>query len=336
MRPITEAAAGRAGRGAIALVGAMLLAASCGSDDTRHDAAPGGTSSSTGATTTEPEMTTTEPTAPGRPYEVLVGTKTLVDPSRPTDDPMDVLDAPARTLVTAIYTPDGDGPFPLVVLAHGKDGNPDRLSGLATGWAEAGYVVAVPAFPLTNDTIDGGARIPDYVNQPGDVSFVIDEMLRLSDEDGNEISGKVDAGRIGVAGHSLGAGTVYGVVFNSCCRDPRVGAVVLMAALRFPFDGEFSLTGTPALWIHGDSDESLPHDDSAEAYSLATPPKFLVTLVGGIHSPPFEDDADPHDAVVSSVTLDFWDAYLGDDSEAPGRLTRDGDVPGLATVDAEP
>jgi len=259
----------------------------------------------------------------------------LIDDSRSTEDPLGVLDSPNRALETDVYLPDVAGAASLIVLAHGLNGNPGKLSDLATAWAAAGYVVAAPLFPLTSDLIEGGPRIPDYVNQPGDVSFVISEMLRLSDEGGSPLFGRVNADSVGVTGLSLGAGTTYGVAFNSCCIDDRIDAVILMSGYRFPLDGDYHLEGVPALWVHGDADSSLPYSDSVEAYESAAPPKILVTLVGGSHSDPFENVADPHDAVVAAVTIDFWDAYLGGDSDAVNRLIAHGDVAGLATVAAE-
>ena len=289
-----------------------------------------GAASASSPSSTEDGLSRTD-----RPYGIRRLTETFVDASRPTDDPLDVLDAPSRSLKTDVYLPDAAGPLPLIVLAHGLNGNPGRLSELATGWSEAGYVVAAPLFPLTNDLIEGEPRIPDYVNQPGDVSFVIDEMLRLSGSASGPLSRRVDAERVGVAGLSLGAATAYAVAFNSCCLDLRVDAVVLMSGYRFPFDGEYQLGGVPALWVHGDSDARLPYGDSVEAYAQAAAPKVLVTLLDGSHSDPFENVPDPHDDVVAAVTLDFWDAHLGGDPDALGRLIAHGDIPGIATVDAE-
>ncbi len=288
------------------------------------------------ATATVPSAQTTAMTRADRPFAVQKKAVTLVDTSRPTDDPIDLLDSPHRSLATDVYLPESTEAHPLIVLAHGRNGNPAGLSNLATTWASAGYVVAVPLFPLTHDVAPSASRIADYVNQPGDVSFVIDDLVRRSGLGAGGFSGRIDSERVGAAGISLGAATTYAVTFNSCCRDERIGAALLMAGYRFPFDGEYDLDGTPTLWIHGDADLSLPYTDSVEAYSLAAPPKILVTLLDGMHSEPFENDPDPHDDVVSSVTLDFWDAYLLGDDAAAERLAADGDVPGLATVDHEP
>ena len=68
---------------------------------------------------------------------------------------------------------------------------------------------------------------------------------------GSPLYHHVDAQHIGLAGHSLGGATAYGVGFNSCCRDPRVEAVIAMDAIKLPFGKHrFSFTGKPLLLIH--------------------------------------------------------------------------------------
>src|SRR5262245_48510980 len=58
----------------------------------------------------------------------------------------------SRTLVTRIAYPSPlQGKHPLIVFAHGLGGNPARHTDLMTAWAKAGYIVAAPAFPRTND-----------------------------------------------------------------------------------------------------------------------------------------------------------------------------------------
>jgi predicted dienelactone hydrolase len=85
------------------------------------------------------------------PLAVRHVTMTFVDHTRKTVDPGGTRSAPTRTLVTQVYVPRGRGRFPLVVMAHGNAGDPGKLSELLTAWAQAGYVVAAPTFPLTND-----------------------------------------------------------------------------------------------------------------------------------------------------------------------------------------
>lgn len=299
----------------VALV--VLGAVACGDGDGDGGSSPAEASDGTGPTT----------------FDVGEVTERFVDTSRPTVSGDGTQLAPDRTLVTVIRYPEGDGPFPLVVLAHGNDGHPRKFVRLSTAWAEAGFVVALPTFPLTNDEAPGPSVTSDYVNQPADVSFVIDQVIALSQAGDGPLAGLVDASRIGVGGLSLGAATTYGVTFNSCCRDERIDAALIMAGNLFPFgSGTYDLSGTPLLVMHGDEDPALPIEGDEEAYAMAAPPKIFVTILGGLHAEPFEDAVDPADDMVEQVTTDYWLAFL---EEVPGgvdTLLADADVAGLTTV----
>jgi dienelactone hydrolase len=232
-----------------------------------------------------------------------------------------------RTLVTTIVHPTAEGPFPLVVVAHGQSGNPSKMSQLIQAWASSGYVVAAPVFPLTSNQAPVQA-VGDYVNQPADVSFVIDQVLARSEDDG-ALAGLVDDEHIGVAGLSLGGATVYALAFNSCCRDERIDAVLVMAGLVLPFDGTYESPSVPLLVIHGNGD-----DGGRELYSMAGSPKLFVTIERPVHSPPFEDPEDPADALVVQVTVDFFRAYLYEQASALDDLAA-AIVPGTATLEQE-
>ncbi len=162
-------------------------------------------------------------------------TATFVDRSRPTDDPDNARSATTRTLVSDIYTPAGKGPYPLILHAHGAGGDARKFTELADAWARHGYVVVVPTFPLTSDTSGGSVVIGDYVNQPADLSFVLDEVLKLAATPNTSFTGKVDRHHIGLSGLSLGGATAYGLGFNTCCRDPRITAVIIMSGIRLGF-----------------------------------------------------------------------------------------------------
>lgn len=127
-------------------------------------------------------MVTPAPEAPRKnvpvgPVGDVVRTETFVDPTKETDPP---IGTPDRTLVTTIRFPETGGPYPLIVLAHGFNGHPRKFTELTEAWAKAGYVVAAPAFPLTNDELVVPRVVADYKNQPADVSFVVDQLLELS------------------------------------------------------------------------------------------------------------------------------------------------------------
>ena len=82
---------------------------------------------------------------------VATTTMTFVDTSRSTPPWDGMPGKPSRTLVTTIWYParaSGEGPYPLIVFAHGLGASPQEYQQLLTAWAAAGYVVAAPLFPL--------------------------------------------------------------------------------------------------------------------------------------------------------------------------------------------
>jgi predicted dienelactone hydrolase len=259
-------------------------------------------------------------------------TETFVDPARPTGD------VPGRTLVTDVYVPGGDGPFPLIVHAHGLDGSSAKFSELLQDWAEAGYVVASPNFPLTNaDTPKDQRDINDVLQQPADMSFVLDQLL-AANEDGGDLEGLIDTDRIGVSGLSLGGATTWPLVFNSCCQDERFRSAVLMSALRIELEGGTYDWGRrfPVLVFAGTADAAIPYAKQQETVALLPGPTWSVTLDGGLHSQPFENPDSPHDEVVTATTLDFWAATLREDAEAGARIAADATVPGVSSVVVTP
>ena len=178
----------------------------------------------------------------------------------------------------------------------------------------------------------------DYVNQPGDISFIISEMVRLSSETSGPYAHLVNKEGIGVAGHSLGAMTALGVAFNSCCLDSRIKAAVVLAGAEQPFpDGTF-FTGphTPILVVHGAADPSVPYAAGQKVFSDASPPKLLLTVPpsevpGTDHNQPYvgtEGRILPATRIVITTTVGFLDRYLSKRLDAldPLRKSVNGDV----------
>lgn len=258
-------------------------------------------------------------------FEVTSRSETFVDRSRPTAAAGDQTARPERTLPTTIWGPVGDGRFPLVVFAHGNTvADPAYYQVLLREWAAGGYVVAAPVFPLSSTRLPGGGG--DLVNQPADVSFVITEMLRLNAEPAGPYGGRIDPGRIGVAGHSLGAMTTLGVGFHSCCLDERVRAGVVLAGRERPFPtGAFfpSGTRTPIMVVHGDADPLLPLEGARQIFDHALGPRILLTVIGGDHDSPYagiNGQPQPDTRLVMTATLDFLDRFLKDRADGLDRM----------------
>lgn len=297
--------------------------------------------------TTGAHGSSTTTTAPGPHHSVGIHTETLVDSSRPTPQNGSVPGHPGRTLVVSVYYPSAGGPglahdpapdrsggpYPLIVFAHGFPADPAGYGSLLAAWASAGYVVAAPMFPLTNPSAPGGPDLADYVNQPADMSFVVTELEAQSRAPTGPLAGMVDPGAVGAAGHSLGGVTTLGLVANSCCRDDRIKAAVVMAGdqLTFP-NGQADFPSFPLLFVHGNADEVVPYVSSVVSFDAAQAPKGLLTILGGDHEAPVAGPA--FDAAVRTTTA-FFDLYLKH-AGSIAQLRADGDTPKTRLILAVP
>jgi dienelactone hydrolase len=235
--------------------------------------------------------------------------------------------------VTTIYRPNGTGPFPLILFSHGLDGHPEKFTKLFSAWADAGFAIAAPAFPLTNShAADPNSNVGDVGQQPADVSFVLDNVLALAKQRGSRLFDAIDERRIGAGGLSLGGLTTYWLVYGKCCRDERIDAAAVLDGIR----SEEQLDGhVPLLIAHSDTDPTLPYSSALEAFASARPPVWFVTLHGASHASQWEDDVTPYDHIAERITIDFWDATLNGNSQAFARLQHDATVPGLSSITAK-
>jgi dienelactone hydrolase len=293
------------------------------------------------------------PRSVARPSSFAVGLRMLrlVDPSRTIQLPNG--ETEPRTLITYVRYPAlgaagltdlpnapaarSDGPFPLVVFGHGFALTPASYARILQSWARAGYVVAAPAFPLENAEAPGGPDESDLTNQPADMRFVISRMVAAGGAGSGPLAGLVDSTRIAVAGHSDGGDTALAVAYNRSFRDSRVGAVIVLSGAEMPGVGGFTFPrgSPPLLATQGTADTVNPPSATKAFFDVAQRPKYLLTLLGAEHLPPYSDEQ-PQLAIVERVTLAFLDGYLKHKPGAPRRLVSLGKVPGTATMIAEP
>ena len=269
-------------------------------------------------------------------FSVASTSFTFVDTSRSTPANGSYPGAPTRTLPTLVLYPatDHGGPFPLLVFSHGFTANGPAYAPVLTRWAARGFVVAAPTFPLSSHDAPGGPTILDYRNQPGDVSFVITEMLAQNADPHSRLHARIDRNRIAVAGHSLGAITTLAVAYNSCCEDRRIDAAVPISGIMLPFGTNttwFNGPHVPLLLIHGNADQTVPYQSSVNSYMLASTPKYFMTLLGAPHTP----FSGPWGPDINNTVVAFFDRYLTHhDSVADIEdASRD---PGLTSLQDEP
>jgi dienelactone hydrolase len=214
-----------------------------------------------------------------------------------------------RSLPTIVRYPTSGGPHPLIVFAHGYALLPSTYTRLLRAWAHAGYVVAAPAFPREKADAPGGPDESDLVNEPRDVSFVIDRLLALNAQHTGVLAESIDPSRIAAAGHSDGAVTALAVTYDIRARDPRVHAAIVMSGAEPPGMGRFPRRAPPLLAVQGTADPINAPATTATFFRLAHRPKFLLWLLGASHLPPYTTQ-DAQLGVVERATVSFLDHYL--------------------------
>lgn len=259
----------------------------------------------------------------GPPYPLGSLVIPLVDTSRPTISHGRTLSA-SRSLPTQVWYPERAGRWPLVVFAHGFQVGPAPYTALLEAWAAHGYVVAAPAFPLTDQAIAGAALDEgDIQNQPADVRFVTDQLVSPS----SPVAARIDTTRVAVAGHSDGAETALAASAAAVpTGEPAYRAVIIMSGQPVP--GTAGRT-PPALVIQGDADDINPPPLGYSTFAQAAPPKYLLVLHGAGHLPPYESGS-VWLAGVEHVTEAFLDTYVARDAPAGSVPASASAYPGLS------
>ncbi len=268
--------------------------------------------------------------------------RVFVDSSRPTRENGSFPGAPDRTLRTLIWVPSGPcggpescPPFPLFLMAHGFGGLPEKFEAFASTIAEAGYVVASPAFPLTNADAPGGhlTGFTDHVNQPEDLAFVAGELVLASSSMTDSLFGLIDPNTTAVLGHSLGGVSVLALAHSDCCQLLPLQAAVLVDTFAGLTPGNLIQTGPTTLVLHGTEDPTVPFASAFDLLATLPTPRYLVGIDGAGHSEQLESQVEPPipaRAAAQLATTAFLNAELrGEDSEfkaALASLVQDGHV----------
>jgi dienelactone hydrolase len=227
-----------------------------------------------------------------------------------------VLPAPGRgdDLQVRVSAPVTGDALPIIVFSHGFGGSLDMYAPLVDFWAARGFTVIQPTH-LDSRTLNVTPDDPRYTEiwriRVRDLVGVLDH-LDLIEAAVPGLGGRLDRGRIAVAGHSWGAqtaSTLLGArvldadgVPGEDLADPRVKAGALFAltgtggadlspfaAEHFAFmNPDFAGMTPPALVVAGDKDQSpltvRGPEWFTDPYFLSPAPKSLLTLFGAEHS----------------------------------------------------
>jgi len=333
--------------GAIFLIALVAVVANSSVFGTDEQARRGSSRSGTTTASAVPSSTTPITTAPppvdvDRRYAVATYTAEFVDSTRSTSPNGTFAGSPTRTLTTTFWHPASTeggepdrahGPYPLVLFVHGYDQTAAFYAPMLERWARAGYVVAGPTFPILSG-VPGGASHVDYDKLFGDASFVISQTLASGTD--TPIGGLVDGNRIAVVGHSDGEMVSFSLGFAACCREPRVRSVIAMAGdLSNAGVDPMRDSGLPVLHVMETNDEydPYPHSIDWDRRSL-TAPRWMLTLRGASHVPPYNLAGNPYFELVAATTIDFLDGTLKGRVDRLDRISADVAArPDLATIE---
>jgi len=155
---------------------------------------------------------------------------------------------------------------------------------LAEHLASHGYVVVAASFPLTTFNAPGGPNANDVINQPRDVSFLIDRVLALGPDERAFPDG-IDRNRIGVAGVSLGGLTATLAAYHPRLRDPRIRAAISIAGPSIMFGPRyFDSADVPFLMIAGTHDAMIRYEENAGPIPDKITEGGVITLTGASHA----------------------------------------------------
>ena len=277
-----------------------------------------------------------------------------------------------RHVLARIYYPArGSEPLPVILVSHGLGGSRVGYAYLGRYWADRGYVAVHLQHKGSDTAVWQGAASPmvsmreaaqdiqNMIQRPRDVSFAIDRLREVNQSEG-PLRGRLDLGRIGVAGHSMGAQTallIAGQVLplpdgrELTFTDARVKAIVAMSppvrrSKDHPelFEKIYGSIRVPCLHFTGTRDESpigltAARDRRVPFDHIRQADQYLVIFQDGDHMV-FADRRRSHHShsnveavheLVCQATTAFWNGYLQDNPQATAWLADGGLKAALGT-----
>jgi dienelactone hydrolase len=173
---------------------------------------------------------------------------------------------------TTIFTPEGDGPFPIAIINHGKAFGPPHFQNryrplsAARFFMQRGYLVAVPMrqgfSKSTGMYVGAGCNIDENGRaQAEDVQVVLDHLRSLPHIDKSNIVlvGQSHGGWTTLAFGTLNYPGVKGLV-NFAGGLKQVGCAAWEGTLARVAGSYARSTAAPSLWFYGDNDSYFGPD----------------------------------------------------------------------------
>jgi predicted dienelactone hydrolase len=194
--------------------------------------------------------------------------------------------------------PSDDGPFPLVLFAHGVGAYPTEYQTILTHVASWGFVVAGPDFNergliaafaagggATTTTLDPAAAEQAAQARIDNEATIMSDARELLAAEGAKpgglLEGTVDATNVGAAGHSAGVTSAVA----AAASDPNVKTFVAMSGGRAPgAAASLPVPDVPGMVMTGGKDQIASLDNVRGFYESLNAPKRLVVIEDAGHN----------------------------------------------------
>lgn len=179
------------------------------------------------------------------------------------------------------------GRFPLVIFSHGNGGSRNQNTFWCDYLASHGYVI-VSADHTGNASLtiidgkpiamQGSERANSAKDRPIDVSFLLDQMIRLDKGADKRFAGRIDTSHAAITGMSFGSYTAHW----ASDQDPRFKAVIAMSGAP----ASHTNLAVPSLRMLGTEDRTIGvagNKAIRDNHAIHTGPSYLLELKNGGH-----------------------------------------------------
>jgi predicted dienelactone hydrolase len=235
-------------------------------------------------------------------------------------------------LDVAVWSPAGQGVYPLVIFSHGFGGCNTQSKFLMDAMASAGYLVVAPNHDDSKCGRGGSFGKPDesfktpeawsdntYVNRKNDI---INLMNGLRSAPG--LQGKIDWSRVALSGHSLGGYTVIGLAGGwSSWKIGGIKAVLALSPYCSPYVTKGNLSGinVPVMYQSGTRDFAIaPYIKKPGGAYDKTPSDYYVEFDGAGHFAFTDAKSDFHESI-NYYSVAFLNAYVKGNQGAISKLS---------------
>jgi predicted dienelactone hydrolase len=237
----------------------------------------------------------------------------------------------------------------MILYSHGSGGIRFENLALAVHLASHGYIFVSADHPGDGLLDTGDEMNVVLTNRPRDVSLLIDRFVAFNEESGNFFAGAIDADRIGATGWSYGGYTALALAAGTFSlgtfSDARVKAILPLDGSAQVFDPDvpalYPTITVPTLLLGGSFSDFIAPRLQQMFDGLSPGPSVVgyANFIRAAHSS-FADNCEVPEVlrgrpaacepeflpwrhvrhIESYLALNFFDATLGGDAEALGRL----------------